>query len=154
MSDQKEQRPMGNSHTLQTHLVSPSDTNHLKTIFGGNILAYIDEAAAITAMRHSGEIVVTASVDSVDFYASVKSGQIVNVESWVASTGRTSMLIYVHVSVENPATGEAKTTTTSFVTMVAIDEEGAPTEVPGVYAETKGEEEILEIGRGRKDMKG
>ncbi|SDI80880.1 acyl-CoA thioesterase [Natribacillus halophilus] len=150
MSKQNESRSMSRSHTLQSHLVSPSDTNHLQTIFGGNVLAYIDEAAAITAMRHSGEIAVTASVDSVDFHSTVKSGDLVNVEAWIAKTGRTSMVVYVHVSVENPATGDTKTTTTSFVTMVAINQDRTPVEVPAVYAETEEEEAILELGRGRK----
>ncbi|MBM7631945.1 acyl-CoA thioesterase [Geomicrobium sediminis] len=142
-------RAMGHSHTLQTHLVSPQDTNHLNTIFGGNILAYIDEAAAICAMRHSSEIVVTASVDSVDFHASVQKGEIVNVEAWVASTGRSSMLIYVHVSVENPLTQEVKTTTTSFVTMVAIDQSGKSTPVPSVYPETQTERDIVMLAEER-----
>ncbi|AXF56098.1 acyl-CoA thioesterase [Salicibibacter kimchii] len=150
MSKQKEKRPMTRSHTLQSHLISPSDTNHLQTIFGGTVLAYIDEAAAIAAMRHSGKIVVTASVDSVDFHSSVKSGDLVNVEAWVAATGRTSMVVYVHVSVENPATEDTKTTTTSFVTMVAIDSSGNPTEVPGVFAETDAEREIIDMALSRK----
>ncbi|GAK13765.1 acyl-CoA thioesterase [Geomicrobium sp. JCM 19039] len=149
MSKREQQRAIGKSHTLQTHLVSPQDTNHLNTIFGGNILAYIDEAAAIAAMRHSGEVVVTASVDSVDFHASVRKGEIVIVQAWVASTGRSSMLIYVHVSVENPITHEVKTTTTSFVTMVAIDENGKSTEVPGVYAETQTEHDIVALANDR-----
>lgn len=41
------------SKTIQTRLVLPSDTNHLGTIFGGTVLAYIDEIAAISAMRHA-----------------------------------------------------------------------------------------------------
>ncbi|QDI91268.1 acyl-CoA thioesterase [Salicibibacter halophilus] len=151
MSEQKETRPMSRSHTLQSHLVSPSDTNHLQTIFGGNVLAYIDEAAAIAAMRHSGEIVVTASVDSVDFHEAVKSGDLVNVEAWVATTGRTSMVVYVHVSVENPATGDTRTTATSFVTMVAIDDEGKPTEIPAVFGGTEEEEQIIELAHNRKN---
>ncbi|QQK77452.1 acyl-CoA thioesterase [Salicibibacter cibarius] len=151
MSKRKETQPISRSHTLQSHLVSPSDTNHLQTIFGGNVLAYIDEAAAIAAMRHSGEIVVTASVDSVDFHAAVKSGDLVNVEAWVASTGRTSMVVYVHVSVENPATGDMKTTTTSFVTMVAIDDQGKPAKVPAVFGETEEEKQIIELARNRKN---
>ncbi|QQK81258.1 acyl-CoA thioesterase [Salicibibacter cibi] len=153
MSKRKEAQPISRSHTLQSHLVSPSDTNHLQTIFGGNVLAYIDEAAAIAAMRHSGKIVVTASVDSVDFHAAVKSGDLVNVEAWVATTGRTSMVVYVHVSVENPATGDTKTTTTSFVTMVAIDDRGKPVEVPAVFGETEEETEIIDLAHNRKNSR-
>ena len=44
----------------------PPDTNHMGTIFGGTVLSYIDEIAAITAMKHSKEVVVTASIDTVN----------------------------------------------------------------------------------------
>src|SRR5699024_10654569 len=58
---------INHSKTVQTRLVLPPDTNHLDTIFGGKILAYIDEIAALAAMKHANSAVVTASIDSVDF---------------------------------------------------------------------------------------
>ena len=72
--------PTSFSKTIQTKLVLPPDTNHLGTIFGGTVLAYIDEIAAITAMRHSGTAVVTASIDTVNFLSSAKVGDILILE--------------------------------------------------------------------------
>ena len=60
--------PMSQSRTVQSRLVLPPDTNNHNSIFGGRVLAYIDEIAAITAMKHAKGLVVTASIDSVDFY--------------------------------------------------------------------------------------
>ena len=55
------------SLVVKTSIVFPPDTNHFGTMFGGKLMAYIDDVAAISAMRHSGSYVVTASTDSVDF---------------------------------------------------------------------------------------
>ncbi|HLR01194.1 MAG TPA: hotdog domain-containing protein, partial [Virgibacillus sp.] len=69
--------------TTQTRLVLPPDTNHLNTIFGGKVLAYIDEIAALTAMKHAKSTVVTASIDSVDFLSSAKVGDSLTLEAFV-----------------------------------------------------------------------
>ncbi len=120
------------SKTIQTRLVLPSDTNHLGTIFGGTVLAYIDEIAAISAMRHARKAVVTVSIDKVDFISSAKVGDILKLEAFVYSTGRTSMKVFVKVETEDLFTGEHHLTTTCFLTMVAIDQNKKPTPVPKV----------------------
>lgn len=98
--------PMGSSRTIQTRLVLPPDTNHMSTIFGGKVLAYIDEIAAITSMKHAKMQTVTASFDSVDFYSPVRSGEVLELEAIVSSTGRTSMELYIVVHSTNIDTGE------------------------------------------------
>src|SRR5690606_12880769 len=120
------------SRTIQTKLVLPPDTNHLDTIFGGKVLSYIDEIAAIAAMKHSRNVVVTASIDEVNFLSSAKVGDILTLEGVVISTGNTSMEVYVKVECEQLETGVKSLTTTSFITMVAIDRNGKPVPVPGV----------------------
>ena len=122
-----ENRPMGQSRTIQTKLVLPPDTNHLQTIFGGKVLAYIDEIADIAAMKHSKTAVVTASIDSVDFVSSARVGDVLELEAVVTSTGRTSMEVFVSVHSMNLLTGETKLTTESFLTMVAMDSNNKPT---------------------------
>ncbi|MGD6832993.1 acyl-CoA thioesterase [Sutcliffiella halmapala] len=138
------------SRTIQTRLVLPPDTNHMGTIFGGVILSYIDEIAAITAMKHSRNVVVTASIDQVTFLSPAKVGDILTLEAIVASTGRTSMEIFVKVENENYETGEKTTTTTSFLTMVAKGKDGKPTPVPGVIPETEAEKMLFNSASERK----
>ena len=138
------------SRTIQTRLVLPPDTNHMGTIFGGVILSYIDEIAAITAMKHSRNVVVTASIDQVTFLSPAKVGDILTLEAIVASTGRTSMEIFVKVENENYETGEKTTTTTSFLTMVAKGKDGRPTPVPGVIPVTDAEKMLFNSASERK----
>ncbi len=133
------------SRTIQTKLVLPPDTNHLGTIFGGTILAYIDEIAAIAAMKHSKKVVVTAAIDTVNFVSSAKSGDILTLEAFVLSTGNTSMKVYVKVECHQLDTDEKKLTTTSTLTMVALDDNGKPTPVPKVKLESEWEKELLNI---------
>jgi len=147
----QEKRPMGQSRTIQTKLVLPPDTNHLQTIFGGKVLAYIDEIADIAAMKHSKKAVVTASIDSVDFVSSARVGDVLELEAIVTSTGRTSMEVFVSVHSMNLLTGETKLTTESFLTMVAMDENNKPTPVPGIYPETEVEKSLFETAPARRE---
>ncbi|GED29711.1 MULTISPECIES: acyl-CoA thioesterase [Brevibacillus] len=146
-------KTMQDSRTIQASLVQPSDTNYHGTIFGGSMMAYIDEVAAIAAMRHSRRPVVTASIDSIDFLAPVKMGHSICLEAIVTSTGRTSMEVFVKVISENLQTGERILTATSFLTFVALDEAGNPTEVPGIVAETDEEKRLMASAEERKKMR-
>lgn len=143
--------PMSNSRTIQSHLILPPDTNHHKTVFGGKVLAYIDEIAAITSMKHASGEVVTASIDSVDFLSPAREGDVIELEGIVTSTGRTSMEVYVRVVSRNLMTGEERLTTESFVTMVAVDAEGHPREIPSVFPETEVEQRLFNTGPARRD---
>ncbi|MBE1553277.1 acyl-CoA thioesterase [Sporosarcina limicola] len=146
-----EKRPMGQSRTIQTKLVLPPDTNHLQTIFGGHVLSYIDEIAAITAMKHAHTAVVTASIDSVDFLSSARVGDVLELEAIVSSTGRSSMEVFVKVHSMNLLTGVTKLTTESFLTMVAMDENNKSTPVPGVFPETEVETRLFETAVARRE---
>lgn len=142
--------PMSQSRTIQTHLILPPDTNHHETIFGGRVLAFIDEIAAISAMKHAQGAVVTASIDSVDFLSSAKVGDVLELEAVVSNAGRSSMEVYVRVTSTNLLTGEEKLTTESYVTMVAVDESGRPVPVPGIHPETEQEKRLYETGPARR----
>lgn len=143
--------PMSHSRTIQTRLILPPDTNHHNSIFGGKVLAYIDEIAAIAAMKHAQGEVVTASIDSVDFVSAAYAGDMIELEAVVTGTGRTSIEVYVRVVSRNIKTGAKKLTTESFVTMVAIDGEGNPKEVAGVEPETDFERHLFETGPIRQE---
>ncbi|MYL51343.1 acyl-CoA thioesterase [Halobacillus litoralis] len=139
------------SRMTQTRLVLPPDTNHLDTIFGGKVLSYIDEIAALTAMKHSNCVVVTASIDSVDFLSSAKVGDALTLEACVTSTGRTSMEVYVKVFADDLLQGRKVMTTESFLTMVAVDVEGKPTPVPAIIPETVEDKRLFETAPSRRE---
>ncbi|WP_026575778.1 acyl-CoA thioesterase [Bacillus sp. UNC438CL73TsuS30] len=146
-----EKLPIQNSRAIQTRLVFPPDTNHLDTIFGGKVLAYIDEIAAIAAMKHANCAVVTASIDSVDFLSSAKVGDALTLEAFVTFTGRSSMEVYVKVTAHNLITNKKTLTTESFLTMVAVNQEGKPIPVPGVYPESEEEKQLFDTALARKE---
>lgn len=141
------------SRTIQTRLVLPPDTNHMGTIFGGTVLAYIDEIAAITAMKHSGKAVVTASIDTVNFLSSAKVGNVLILEGVVISTGRTSMEVYVKAECQSIESGEKTLTTTAVLTMVAVDENGKPSPVRSVIPETEKEKQLFKSAQSRKERR-
>lgn len=149
----EERLPARISRTIQTKLVLPPDTNHMGTIFGGTVLAYIDEIAAIAAMKHSKNVVVTASIDTVNFLCSAKIGDILILEGVVVSTGRTSMEVYVKVECEHLQTSKRTITTTAILTMVAVNSEGSPTKVRGVIPETEEEKNLYHTAQIRRERR-
>ncbi|MEJ7304419.1 hotdog domain-containing protein, partial [Staphylococcus caprae] len=86
---------MSDAKCIKTRQVEPQDTNHHHTMFGGTLMANIDEIAAITAMKHAGNPVVTASTDSVDFLRPITTGDILSYEAMVSYAGTSSMEICV-----------------------------------------------------------
>lgn len=149
----REQLSASVSRTIQSRLVLPPDTNHMGTIFGGTVLAYIDEIAAIAAMKHSRTAVVTASIDTVNFLSSAKVGDILILEGVVISTGRTSMEVYVKAECQHIERGARSLTTTAILTMVAVNEDGLPTPVAAVMPETENERKLFENAQERKERR-
>lgn len=130
-------------------LVLPPDSNALGTMFGGKVMSYIDDIASISAFRHARLQVVTASTDSVDFLYPIIVGQMICLESFVTWTHRTSMEIYVNIISENLKTGERRVCASSFLTFVAIDENGKSQAVPPVIPETDFEKELYRTASER-----
>lgn len=137
-------KPCSNSLAIKTTHVHPPDTNVHGTLFGGRLLAHIDDLAAIAAVKHCRKPVVTASIDSVDFLTPVRAGDAISMEAFVTWTRNTSMEVFVRVITENLVTEEKEVCNTAFLTFVALDENGKPTPVPPVYPETEYERSLHE----------
>lgn len=135
-----EKRFMKESRTVKMSHVLPPDTNHHGTIFGGKLMAHIDDVASIAATKHARNPVVTASTDSLDFLHPIKEGYAVCLEAFVTWTGHTSMEVFVKVISENLLTGAREICAISFLTFVAMKHDGKPTPVPEVVPETEEEQ--------------
>ena len=129
-------KPIAGSITTMTELVLPTHANTLGTVFGGQVLAWIDLCAAICAQRHAGHQVTTAGIDDLSFERGVKVGEVVRVTACVTATFRTSIEIRVAVDGEDARSGEHWPCVRAFVTFVAIDDELRPVAVPQVILET------------------
>ncbi len=134
-------------------LVMPNHTNPQNTVFGGTVMSWIDIAAAMVAARHCGRPVVTAHIDDIDFIAPIKMGYHVLIQASLNYVGKTSMVIGVKVTSENPYTGECRTTTKAYLTFVALDDLGRPVVVPELTLQSEDEFRRFENAKKRVAMK-
>lgn len=134
-------------------LVMPHHTNPQNTVFGGTVMSWIDIAAAMVAARHCGRPVVTAHISDIDFIAPIKMGYHVLIQASLNYVGKTSMIVGVKVTSENPYTGESRTTTKAYLTFVALDDLGRPIVVPELKTETEDEIRRFENAKKRVAMK-
>jgi len=138
---------MSFSRAELTTLVMPHMQNVLGDLFGGNLMALVDQAAAVAAMRHAGGRAVTASIDRVDFRERIPVGALVTCAASVDFVGNSSMDLSVEVFSENIATGERRHTHTAHVVFVAIDDQGKPKRVPRLVPGTPEEQARFDRAR-------
>ncbi len=127
------------SETVMSELMMPQHANIMGNVFGGVILALADRVAAVCAIRHARKQCVTVSVDKVDFKEPIHVGELVTAFARVNYAGRTSMEVGVKILAENVLSGEKRHTNSCYVTYVALDDTGVPTEVPPILPETPDE---------------
>ena len=125
-----------NHETSITEIMTPDMANFGGNVHGGAILKLLDQAAYACAARYSGRYCVTLSLDHVLFKQAIKVGELVTFHACVNYTGRTSMEIGLHVVSENIRSGEQRHTNTCYVTMVAVDDQHSPVEVPPLKINT------------------
>ncbi|MFB6141017.1 MAG: acyl-CoA thioesterase [Halosimplex sp.] len=118
-------------------MVQPNHANSLGTTHGGNVLKWMDEVGAMSAMRFAGRDCVTARMDQVDFKRPIPVGETALVEAYVYETGRTSVRVRLRVFRENPRSGETELTTESYSVYVAIDEDREPVAVPELTVDSE-----------------
>jgi len=133
--------------------MGPADANNAGNVHGGVIMHLCDEVAGIAAVRHSGCRVVTAAVDRMTFRHPVFVGQLVTVKATVNAAWRSSMEVGVRVESENVRSGEVLHTSTAYLTMVALDDEGKPTEVRPVASERPDEIRRAREAQLRRDSR-
>ncbi len=134
-----EARAVKNSQVEMTEVVLPQYANVLGTVFGGQIMSWIDICAAVSAQRHSRCPVVTASFDSVHFIEPIKQGQVVILKGQVNAVFKTSMEVGVIVFAESPFTGERRKAVRAYCTFVALDAHGSPRGIPDLIIESEEE---------------
>jgi acyl-CoA hydrolase len=146
-------RPVAHSRTTLTELMIPSYANFGGKIHGGILLSLMDKVAYTCSAKHAGNYCVTVSVDGVNFLQPVEVGELVSLMASINYVGRTSLLVGIKVIAENIKTGTVKHTNTSYFTMVAKDEKGKPTQVPGLELQTKDEVRRFLEALQRKEIK-
>ena len=109
----------------------PADLNQNGDVFGGWVMAQVDVAGAIPAMRRARGRVATVSVNSFVFKQPVSVGDIVSLFAEIVHVGRTSITVNVEVYAErNYASPVTVKVTEAQLTYVAIDGNGEKRSVP------------------------
>ena len=144
-------RPMSYSRGEITTFVMPHMQNMLGDLFGGHLMALVDQAAAVAAIRHAGGPAVTASIDRVDFRARIPVGALVTCIATVDYVGNSSMDITIEVFSERPSTGEKQQTHIAHAVFVAIDAAGQPKRVPRLVPGSDEERERMERARMHRE---
>ncbi len=131
----------------------PSNANPSGNVFGGYILKQIDLIAGLVAQRHAQTNAVTASIDRVNFLKPVFVGDVLVLHARLNYVHRSSMEIEIIVSAENLAKGTSTLTGTAFVTMVALDKNGKPTQVPELILESEEDKRKFAEGKLRMEQR-
>ena len=115
------------SYTTKT--VFPGRTNHHNTLFGGEALAWMDEAAFVCATRFCRKPLVTISSDRVDFKEPIPAGTLVELVASIKELGNTSLVVEVNVFVESMYKDDKHKAISGSFKFVALDDDMKPTPV-------------------------
>lgn len=146
-------KKVSDSEMTTARLMMPTDANVLGNVFGGAIMRYMDEIAAIVAWRHAGKNVVTASIDRMNFYAPVFVGDLLILKAAVNYVGTTSMEIGVRIEAQDPRTRKGTHTGSCYLTYVALDESGKPSPIPPLIVTTSDEKKRFREALGRRKLR-
>ena len=140
------------SKTIQTDVVLPADTNSLDNLFGGELLARMDKVASIAAIKHSENVVVTASINNVSFGEPVPNGSILTIEAKVSRAFNTSMEVFIDVWKQNKTHPQKFKVNEAIYTFVAVNKRGKPVRVPELTPQTELEKKRYDAALRRRQL--
>ncbi|HTY02404.1 MAG TPA: acyl-CoA thioesterase [Rhodocyclaceae bacterium] len=109
----------------------PADLNAAGDVFGGWVMAQVDIAGGVAAMRRARGRVATVAVNSFQFRQPISVGDVVSFYAEIMRVGRTSITVDVAVYAErNPASPVVVKVTEAILTYVALDAAGCKRDVP------------------------
>ena len=145
-----EAKKVSESQTEMSQLMLPQHVNFAGTVYGGTILSIADSVAYVCAARHAGPKCVTVSVDRVDFHEPIRIRELVTLQASVNYVGRSSMEVGIKIFAEDLGTGKKRHTNSCYFTMVCLDENNRPKEVPRLVLETEEEKRRFRHGEERR----
>jgi acyl-CoA hydrolase len=149
----REARLVKDSALESAHLMMPQDANIQGNVYGGTIMKLMDEIAGSVAALHARKNVVTASVDQMNFYEPVYIGNLLILKSSVNFVGKTSMEVGVRIEARDLKSGETAHTGSSYLTFVALDQSGKPSEIAEIIPKTDQEKRRFKEGKRRREAR-
>ncbi|MCL4449982.1 MAG: acyl-CoA thioesterase [Candidatus Thermoplasmatota archaeon] len=144
-----EEKTAKESEAIISRVMLPPDANVAGNVFGGTILKMIDEIAGIVAIKHCRKNSVTANIEHIDFIYPVHIGDLLELRGRLNFVGKSSMEVGVEVFAENLETGDINFAGRATVTMVALDGNGKPIEVPKLKLVTEEDRQLYNAGLKR-----
>jgi len=138
--------------TEQVHVVRPIHINSANRLFGGQLLAWIDEVAGIVGKRHSEHMSVTACIDNLQFKEGAYLDDMVVILGKVTYVSNSSMEVRVDTYVEDRQ-GMRRPINRAYFVMVAVDDDGKPVRVPRLQVQTECEKAEWEGGVLRHQLR-
>ncbi len=148
-----DKRKASESLIVMTELVLPNDTNTFGNLMGGRLMYWMDIAAALSAMKHCGAPVVTASVDNISFEAPIKIGNVVHIEAKISRAFNSSMEVHMKVWGEDALHQYKYKSNEAYYTFVALDPNGKPKAVPELITETEEEKKLFDGALRRRQIR-
>ena len=149
---ERNKRRISDSMVEQVYKVRPEHLNGAGRLFGGKLMEWIDEIAGLVAMRHSRSKVVTASVDNLIFIRGAYQNDLLVLIGKVVYVGNTSMEIRVDTYIED-LEGMRRPINRAYLTLVAMDDNGMPRQIPGIILENENDKAEWEAGKKRKEFR-
>ncbi len=134
------------------HIVQQSHLNGANRLFGGILMQWIDEVAAIVAKRHCNGNVTTASVDNLTFLKGAHANDLIVIKGKMTWVGNSSMEVCVDTYVENRQ-GERNRINNAHLILIALDDNGKPMTVPRLILQTEDEHLAWEHGEERQRIR-
>jgi acyl-CoA hydrolase len=136
-----------------TEIMTPDMANFGGKVHGGAILKLMDRVAYACAARYSKHYCVTLSFDHVLFARPIEVGEMVSIFACVNYVGTSSMEIGLRVVSENITSGSTQHTNTSYVTMVAVDDDHKPIKIKPLALNTDTEKRRFKNAEFRKQLR-
>ena len=148
----REAKTVNESIVETVHIVRPNHLNGANRLFGGILMQWIDEVAAIVAKRHSNCNVTTASVDNLTFLHGAYCNNMIVIKGKMTWVGNSSMEVCVDTYVEN-LSGERQRINNAHFMLIALDDNGKPVCVPRLILQTEEERLAWEHGEERQKIR-
>ncbi len=145
-------RTVSDSMVEQVYQVRPQHLNGASRLFGGQLMAWIDEVAGLVAVRHSKGDVVTASVDNLRFIRGAKQHDLIVLIGRMTYVGNSSMEVRVDTYIED-FEGIRRPINRAYLTEVAINKDGSPRKAPGLIIQNESERAEWLAGERRKQLR-
>ena len=150
--EQRKMKKVSDSRVEQIYKIRPEHMNGAGRLFGGRLMEWIDEVAGLVGIRHAQTEVLTASVDSLKFIQGARQNDMIVLIGRMTYVGNSSMEVRVDTYKES-MDGIRKPINRAYLTLVAVDAQGIPRQVPNILLETESQKAEWKAAQKRKELR-